>query len=409
MSFELIYTSARRGLRTGASGFCTVAATDGIPRALQDKLESLSGYRHTEAAFGHTAPVNHAHLTVRIQRKIYHVVSRIGDAGIDSTGRTNKIAHHLALSSSELSRFHEGPAALFADDQFWYEVWDSEPTLLEPNRTPKSRTIGSAGFDTWEQLFGDAGWAGVLGSAVADRMQSVSVIVPGAHAQDTLQLLNEALQLVPHERRWDVCFSTYYSRHVSGMQCHWRFVLDGTSEARRLRARVQGILVDPTVSASRPSDDNLFVRAAREGRPEQILKAENQTPPQKSRGNHERTESAESVWPDAEATMGRRGRGAFADDDDDSQPPVSGFGQRRRSRTPQPRTPPMTARSPFDIPEEEFSAERAESHNTDNGADNNFQEGGFELGSRRSALILVAVLSLALLSILVYFGIQQLS
>lgn len=408
MSFELIYTSARRGLRTGASGFCTVAATDGIPRALQDKLESLSGYRHTEAAFGHTAPVNHAHLTVRIQRKIYHVVSRIGDAGIDSTGRTNKIAHHLALSSSELSRFHEGPAALFADDQFWYEVWDSEPTLLEPKRIPKSTTTADAGFDAWTQLFGDAGWAGVLASAVADRMQSVSVIVPGAHARDTLQLLNEALQLVPHERRWDVCFSTYYSRHVSGMQCHWRFVLDGTSEARRLRARVQGILVDPTVSASRPSDDNPFVRAAREGRPDRILKADSSSKRRRPRVTHE-PEAAESRWPDAQATMRRRGRGASADDDDDSQPPVSGFGQRRRSRTPQPRTPPMTARSPFDIPEEDFAAERTGGDNADESSNDDFQEGRIEPGSRRSALILVAVLSLALLSILVYFGIQQLS
>ncbi|MGB4737685.1 MAG: hypothetical protein WBH50_05815, partial [Fuerstiella sp.] len=71
MSFELVYTSARRGLRPGASGFCTVAATDGIPRALQDKLESLSGYSYTESLAGSVPPVNHSHMTVRIQRTVY--------------------------------------------------------------------------------------------------------------------------------------------------------------------------------------------------------------------------------------------------------------------------------------------------------------------------------------------------
>ncbi len=70
MSFELVYTSARRGLREGASGFCTVAATDGMPRALHEKLESLSGYSRTEAATGAEPPVNHSHMTIRIQRNI---------------------------------------------------------------------------------------------------------------------------------------------------------------------------------------------------------------------------------------------------------------------------------------------------------------------------------------------------
>ncbi|MCW8140538.1 MAG: hypothetical protein KIT58_16690, partial [Planctomycetota bacterium] len=46
---EVVYTSAPSGLRPGASGFCTVAATRGISKRDQLALESLSGY---EFAFG---------------------------------------------------------------------------------------------------------------------------------------------------------------------------------------------------------------------------------------------------------------------------------------------------------------------------------------------------------------------
>ncbi|MEZ6131444.1 MAG: hypothetical protein R3C59_22445 [Planctomycetaceae bacterium] len=404
MSFELVYTSARRGLRTGASGFCTVAATDGIPRALQDKLESLSGYRHTEAAYGYAPPINYSHLTVRIQRQIYHVVSRIGDAGIDSTGRTNKIAHHLALSTSELEQFPDGPAPLFCDDGYWFETWNSEPELLDPNRLPGSRGQTVSGFDAWESVFGDAGWAGILGHAIADGMQSVSVIVPNTN--DTLALLNEALQLVPREDRWKVCFSTYYSRHVSGMQCHWRFVLDGTSEARKLRARVQGLMVDPSGSSGRIPDDNTFVKAARAGRPQLAFEVK----PRRTKRRAIPVRDAEHDSDPYEAAAKRRSRFTAHDSDEDGEEAQTpGSGERRRRPSSKPQVPKMEARSPFDIPEEEFARTNLDSDD-DSEADDS--EAGVTVRRkprpRRTGLILVMVLSLALFGILVYFGIQKL-
>ncbi|MEO1983968.1 MAG: hypothetical protein ABGZ24_25930 [Fuerstiella sp.] len=268
MSFELVYTSARRGLREGASGFCTVAATDGMPRALHEKLESLSGYSHSEAATGAEPPVNHSHMTIRLQRNIYHVVSRIGDAGIDYTGRTNKIAHHLALTGAEAERYPHGPAALFSDCGFWHADWDSDPETFSPNRTPSSYLEPVDDFGTWADVFGDAGWAGVLGHAVANGLKPVSIIVP--NPDDTMMLLHEALQLVSPRDRWKVCFSTYFSRLAPGTQCHWRFVLDGTTEARKLRARSLGLLVDPRGSTGDPPDGNPFVEAARDNDPKRV-------------------------------------------------------------------------------------------------------------------------------------------
>ena len=39
MSHELFYTSARRGLKPGSQGFCTVGQTRNLPAALAEQLE----------------------------------------------------------------------------------------------------------------------------------------------------------------------------------------------------------------------------------------------------------------------------------------------------------------------------------------------------------------------------------
>ena len=47
MSHEIYYTSAPEGLKRGTSGFCTVAASENIPRPLLERLEQrFSAYRH---------------------------------------------------------------------------------------------------------------------------------------------------------------------------------------------------------------------------------------------------------------------------------------------------------------------------------------------------------------------------
>lgn len=390
MSYELVFTSASQGLRRGTSGFCTVAATEGIPRALQDKLESLSGYRHTEAAHGRERPVNHSHLTIRIQRNIYHVVSRIGDPGMDYSKRSNKIAHHLALTSSELEKFTQGPSPLFSDDSFWHESWDDAPEILAPGRLPRSSAERVNGFETWEEVFGDAGWAGLMGHGISNGMKSVSVIVP--NTEQTLTLLNEALQLVPIQDRWKVCFSTYYSRHVSGMQCHWRFVLDGTSEARKLRARVQGLLIDPIGSAGRLPEDNVFVEAAREGRPEAAFAAK--TPRRFAVASQP---EVESPAPTTRRTTPRRQN---ADDDEEEENYTPQFGQPRRRPPTRQQKPKRVTKSPFDIPEETFA----------NDEQDRTQPRSRKRGTakkRRSGLILVGSLTLAVVLILIFFLINR--
>lgn len=227
-------------------------------------MESFSGYSHHEATGGDT-PVNHSHFVVRIQRKVYHILSRVADAGKDYSGRTNKIAHHLALTSAETQRFPGGPASLFADDKFWITEWEDDPQELPPNRLPVGACSASDNFETWDYVFRDKGWAGVPAGIVAGDMRPVSIIVPStAH---NLDLLSEAMLLVPPEQRWEICFATYFLRQAPGTVCHWKFVLERTEEARRMRARSLGSVVDHAKKNAVPPESR-FVAAARDCDPD---------------------------------------------------------------------------------------------------------------------------------------------
>lgn len=318
---------------------------------------------------------------------------------MDYSGRSNKIAHHLALTSAELEKFPLGPSPLFSDENFWHETWDSEPETLDPGRVPRTNPESLNGFETWEEVFGDAGWAGLMGHGIANGMQSVSVIVPDT--ENTLTLLNEALQMVPVEDRWKVCFSTYYSRHVSGMQCHWRFVLDGTSEARKLRARVQGLLIDPVGSAGRIPEGNVFVEAARNGRPDEAFAAKKS----RRRTAIRRPEHPNSEEPPEAVETPARFKGAAPADDDEEQENVKPqFGQPRRRRVQDKPKPKLAAKSPFDIPEEDFAdaPEEFEYENKQRGR----KKGRKSRKKPRTGLLLVGVLMLALLGILTLFAIR---
>lgn len=377
MSYELVYTSARRGLRVGASGFCTVAATQGMPRTLQDKLESLSGYRHEESFAGREPPINFAHTTLRIQRTIYHVFSRVGTAAKDHTRRSNKIAHHLAVTSQELSDFDQ-PVAVFADTDFWIDEWTEEPTWLDADRLPSAAGPAADGFATWERVFGDAGWAGLLGQAVSDGFRSVNIIVP--QNSDALLLLEEAMQLVKPEDRWKVCFSTHFSRQTSGTACHWRMALEGSAEARKLRARSQSLLLDPAGSRSLPTD-SAYVEAARCGQPETV---------------HELASSADrrriSIRQDALDTPSPA-----------AESPAVRPAVRRRQEARRRAKPVPQSRSPFDVDESEYA------HVSIGGPDQEQDEKPVRRRRRRRhkpAVIGVLLLGVVVLVILAYLGIK---
>ncbi|MBQ1454321.1 MAG: hypothetical protein IIZ25_00545, partial [Thermoguttaceae bacterium] len=176
MALELIYTSAEAGIRPGTHGFCTVAASRELPAPLASTLESLSGYRHLfppktpNARFN---PVVCSHLTLPFNGKPIHIVSRIADAGLDYTDRTNKIAHHLVLQRGDF--VEAGAAALFGMPNLFVEQWHSKPTIFPSAKTIPAMNIEPAVCKTWDRIGGDPGWGGVLAASVLQK-RPVSIV-----------------------------------------------------------------------------------------------------------------------------------------------------------------------------------------------------------------------------------------
>jgi len=274
MSEELVYTSAQEGLKRGSHGFCTVISTPGVSRSLADRLESLSGYRHhfpPHDAQSKLNPVNFFHYVVSVGGDRFNVLSRVCNAGLDYTQRSNKLAHHVALRRDELVSC--GPAAVQSTPGFHDETFDGNPRHLGSGRTPSDVTSTLSVCDAWKRASGDAGWAGYLAEAFLEsRGQYVSVVYPvGA---DVLPLISEALSLVPGDRRWEVTYSTYVTRLPAGVDCHWRFYLDGSKEANSLKRNPHAQVIDLTATPGRASGGDL-AEAARTGLlPEPIRKRE---------------------------------------------------------------------------------------------------------------------------------------
>lgn len=262
MSHELMYTSAPRGLKPGSQGFCTVAATPGMPPVLSDLLESLSGYRHLSTERGDvTSPVVWSHLRATLVGHHYYVLSRIGDAGLDYTRRTNKFAHHLVLDASELPP--AGPAWVLGQSGLMTSAWQGEPRWLLAGRKPALADEPARACSAWAAATGDAGWGGVLAATAAGPSPRMAWIVCPS-TLDVLPLVAEALALLPAELRWKVTFSTYFTRLPAGIDCQWRFILADSPEVLLARRNVAALVLDLSVGLGVASPSP-WVDAARSG------------------------------------------------------------------------------------------------------------------------------------------------
>jgi len=274
MALELVYTSAARGLRLGSSGFCTVACTRGMGPDYIETLESLSGYvpvfppNHPQAGDN---PVAFSHYRIAIGGKGAHILSRIAAAGIDYSKRANKFAYHLILDHTELLEC--GPAWTMRQPGLMLNQWEGEPRFLDrPKKIYAGKKEASA-CKKWEQYAGDAGWAGVLAQAFIDNPRQPSFIVfnPG---MPMLELVTEALALVPARLRWDVTFNTYFTSLPAGTTCAWRCCLPDAPALKQARRIADAVILDLPRQAGQSSSmqerlrsGSILVECARTGAP----------------------------------------------------------------------------------------------------------------------------------------------
>ncbi|MFM7039903.1 MAG: hypothetical protein ACKO2L_19520, partial [Planctomycetaceae bacterium] len=260
---EILYTSAPKGLKPGSQGFCTVNSTIGMAQTTAERLETLSGYRHAFAITDPRAalnPVNYSHVTLRLGGRPTHVLSRIANAGQDYTGRSNKLAHHLAFEQT--SSWPAGPARMLQAPDVMVAVWDGTLRTFAPRTLTLPPPPSQIQLSAWNQCTGDHGWAGYVAEQLLQQPQPLHVIfAPGT---STLDLVREVLDLLPPARRWEITFSTYFTRLPAGVDCRLRFVLDETPEAIALRHDARSQVLDLTQPLP-PAQGGALVTTARTG------------------------------------------------------------------------------------------------------------------------------------------------
>ena len=273
MAWQLIYTSALRTLVPGQSGYGTVARSAELREALIQRLEQFSYYQHPAAASSRTtppSPVVCAYRALDFRGSRYHVLTRIQDAGLDFTNRTNHLAHHLVFEPAELPSLPP-PALILARWNGWRSRWEESPRFLENadwgdlRTMPRSVSLPAAG---WQRVTGDAGSAAAL--VLRPLALGCNLLCPAGEETTLLGLFAESLQLLdPNGWRpvklWEHPFTTFLQAEDNPADFLWRGCVEGTPGALMMQRSSDGSLV-PLRSIAAPSSH--LARLAREGKPQ---------------------------------------------------------------------------------------------------------------------------------------------
>lgn len=229
MPRELVYTAADEGVDGLRGCLCYAgASSDALSnKLLLQNLLAINNYQELYKAGDPRAnnnPIGFSHYRFNAGARDCSVISRIGPAPLYAN-RTNFIANHVILDDNEKAK--AGPAWAIKNFKF-RDQWSSQNGRLDNPRL----LIGSLDPQTcnyWKSISGEPGWAGWL----AERAQSgkhTTVLYPTL--SDPMNLIQEAIALLPEYQRWNITFSTYYTLGGRGPNCTLRFIpLDADSLA----------------------------------------------------------------------------------------------------------------------------------------------------------------------------------
>lgn len=255
MAHQIVATSVPRGL-DGVSGYQTVLKSAGIPPRVFDRLKARSGYSHRYPHGDSRNPVVYVHRIEELAGSRWHVLGCIRDAGSDHTGRSNFLAHMLAIDSAAARGKPGGPAAAAMARGCFLDKWDGPPTSAAPAKTlvVADRPVQPGDVPAWIGAGLDPGLAGDLAAAAMANRKVVLLTRPG---DDVLSLFADALRMVEPSKRWGVTFNTCAIEDFDGT---WKAVRADLAEAKDLRD-VKAAFIDLT-TATRGSADQ-YARFAR--------------------------------------------------------------------------------------------------------------------------------------------------
>ena len=229
MPQQLIYTSAPRGIIAGRSGHCTVARSASMREALMLQLEKFCYYQHLSLSGGQERPIFACRI-VDIRGSRFHVLTRIQDAGLDFTGRTNFIAHHLVFTPEEI-RQNASPPVILRHWPGWMKLWTTEPQLFESEDWSGLGALASrvnVPAESWHLVTGDA----VNGYGLLEMRNGASFRVDDQSDETVLELIAESLELLEvrdtrkdfRATAWQYTFTTSIQEQDNPADFRWRCI-----------------------------------------------------------------------------------------------------------------------------------------------------------------------------------------
>lgn len=203
---RLVITSVPQGLGAGP-GYQPVLRSQGMRPAVAERLRLRSGYPHPYP-FGDTRnPEVFFHRIESIGGQRLHVLARVGDAGSDYSGRSNRLSDLLVVDDAPCRAVPAGPASVAAAFP-WFRHWQGPAReVAEDQRLPAAADGSPTGCLAWAAATGDPGWAGHLAAAFLERRECLLISRPDDDV-DVLKLYVEAMLLLPPDVRWNVTFNT---------------------------------------------------------------------------------------------------------------------------------------------------------------------------------------------------------
>ena len=209
MAYQLIYTSVRRGLIPGRSGYTIAARHSQIRERLVSELERISHYEFTKSGY---SPRVFSHRIINLSGSSFHIFSRIVDAGSDYTGRTNYLAHHIVCDPSELNASQANPAEILSEFN-WLDSFEGDPRYLNDDEiVDLSKYNGKIQLPAkkWKLLRGAAADAALLVDENNQAKNSIIVCNDDQLSDEKtlLHLIGESALIVQNPN--NITFTTYY-------------------------------------------------------------------------------------------------------------------------------------------------------------------------------------------------------
>ncbi len=235
--------------------------------ALMLQLEKFSYYQHLSLSGGQERPIHCCRLT-EIRGSRYHVLTRIQDAGLDFTGRTNFLAHHLVFAPEEVRQF-ASPPVILRNWPGWVKSWNKDPELFDNEDWSSLTSLNGSTLvpaSNWQQLTGDA----ANGYGLLEARAGVALRVDDIDDEHILALFAESLELLElrDPRRdfrataWQYTLTTSMQEQDNPADFRWRCLHSDNPASNRFTGPDTRALTDIRAGRLTPEETTL----AREGK-----------------------------------------------------------------------------------------------------------------------------------------------